>query len=80
MNTLDVIELSTGIKKIAVYAPNRNGNKRFNVEGKFYIDAIFDSLFKLVPTCECGEKMTWFKGEFICSQMTVKNNCPSLSL
>ncbi len=43
-----VIEIETGKEKIAVYAPNKKGNKQFNVDGKFYTDINFDKKF-IIP-------------------------------
>lgn len=45
MTTRIVIETATGKEKIAVYAPNKKGNKQFNVDGKFYTDNEFDKKF-----------------------------------
>lgn len=72
MKAVEVIEIATGEKKLAIYAPNKKGNKQFNVEGKFYLDSIFDDVFKIIPKCECGLPKTWFKGKFICSDLTCK--------
>jgi len=51
MTTRIVIEIETGKEKIAVYAPNRIGNKQFNVDGKFYRDIEFDKKF-IIPITE----------------------------
>ncbi len=38
----------TGEIKTAIYAPNKKGNKQYNVDGKFYADKLFDKLFKIL--------------------------------
>ena len=40
-----VIDNETGEEKIAVYAANRKGNMRYNIDGKFYTDKQFDKKF-----------------------------------
>lgn len=34
--------------KLAIYAPNKKGNKQYNVDGKFYTDKDFDKNFKII--------------------------------
>ena len=48
MTTIIVIEIETGKEKLVVYAPNKKGNKQFNVDGKFYTDSEFDKKF-IIP-------------------------------
>jgi hypothetical protein len=45
---MKAIEISSGREVFAVYAANRLGNMRLNVEGKFYSDKQFSKLFDLV--------------------------------
>lgn len=47
---MKVIEIQTGLHKTAIYGINSKGNKRFNVDGKFYSDKQFDKLFKKIDT------------------------------
>ena len=51
MKSLIVVKVETGEEKIAVYAPNKKGNKQFNVDGKFYTDQEFDKNF-IIPIIE----------------------------
>ena len=54
MTTIIVIEKSTGTKYYASYAPNRLGNLRYWVDGRFYSDANFRKKYEIlmrVPTC-----------------------------
>ncbi len=45
MNVTQVKVKATNEIKIAVYAPNKKGNKQYNIDGKFYTDKNFDKLF-----------------------------------
>lgn len=45
---MNIIELSTGVKKTAVYATTAAGHKRLNVDGTFYSDKQFNKLFTIV--------------------------------
>ncbi len=47
MTAIEVKEKQTGIIKLAVYAPNKKGNKQYCIDGKFYNDKDFDKLFKI---------------------------------
>lgn len=45
---VDVVEKSSGLQFRAVYSLNRLGNLRYNVNGKFYSDKLFDKTFKII--------------------------------
>jgi hypothetical protein len=45
--TTTVIVKATGEQKTAVYMANRQGNKQYNIDGKFYTDKAFSKLFKI---------------------------------
>jgi hypothetical protein len=51
-----VIEKSTGEKKTALYETTPKGNKRFNVDGKFYSDKQFNQKFGIVDN---NEPLVW---------------------
>ena len=55
--TVEIIEKSTNIEKVAVYAPNSRGNMRYNVDGTFYTDKQFDRLFEIKKTA--NKKTYW---------------------
>lgn len=48
IGVIKVKDRKTGEIKTAVYAPNRKGNKQYNVDGKFYPDHLFDKLFEIL--------------------------------
>jgi len=76
MKTLIVIHKATGTEYVGIYSHNSCGNLRINVDGKFYTDKQFDKTFTIKQTCEsCGEPLTKFREDIVCSSITVRNNC-----
>ena len=47
MKSITVISKETGEKLTAVYAPNRKGNMKYAVHGRFYSDRLFDEKFTI---------------------------------
>lgn len=48
LNTIKVVEVSTGIEKVAVYAPDRRGNMVYHIDGKPVPDKVFDKKYKII--------------------------------
>jgi hypothetical protein len=47
-NVVKIIDKQTGEEKTAVYGRNKRGNLRYNVDGRFLPDAVFDRRYSLL--------------------------------